>query len=137
MCGNMFGVKRYVHFVSSLREMILAMMELETCLVILPYPDCVTTKKGRPFSNNCSMLSSVTWCKIYVDKLWVGDGTPTFVKIFVGHNIQVAAFNSLELAQKADNFECAVCVCITQSSKVKVVEAGYLLSSSKSTNYTH
>ena len=64
----------------------LAMMELEPHLVILQYPDCATTTKGLAFSDNCSMLSSVTRYQTYVDKLWVGDGTPTRVKMFVGHN---------------------------------------------------
>ena len=89
ICGNMFGLKRYLHFFPTFQEMILAMMELEPCLVILPYLDCTTTKKGRPFSNKYSMLFRVIWCRAYVYKLWLGDGMPTLVKIFVGHNIQV------------------------------------------------
>ena len=81
------------------------------------------------------MLSSPTQCRTYVDKLWVKEGTPTLVKMFVGHNIQVDAFNSLKFAQKVDDLDGAVRVFIIQSSKV--VEAEYLLGSSKTMDDTH
>ena len=45
ICGIIFGVKKWVYFVPNFQEMILAMMELEPFLVILPYPNRVTTKK--------------------------------------------------------------------------------------------
>jgi len=131
----MYGVNRNVHFLPRFRETILAVMGFEPQLVILTYPDCATTTKGRTFSNDCSMLSSVIWCRTYVDKIWVGNGTPTCVKMVVGHDILAAAFNSLEFAQKADNLDGAICVCIIQSSKA--VESGYLLGSRKTMDDVH
>ena len=134
-CGNIYGVKRNVHFIPKFRKMILAMMGLEPRLVILLYPNRATTAQGRSLSNDFSMLSSVTCCQTYVDKLWVGEGTPICVKMFVGHNILAAAFNSLEFAQIAEDLDGAVCVCIIKSSKV--VESGYLLGSRKTMEYVH
>ena len=58
-------------------KMILAIIDLEPCLVILPYPNCATTAKGRSFSKDCLMLPSLTCCRTYVDRIWVGEGTPT------------------------------------------------------------
>ena len=63
------------------------------------------------------------------------NGTPTTVKLFVGHNMPSAVFNSLELAQKADELEGAVRVCFIQASKVVV--AGYLNGSTKTLNVDH
>ena len=131
----MFGVRKYDHFVLSFQEMILAIMELEPHLVILSYSDCATTKARRPFSNNCSMLSSATWCRNHVDKLYVGEGKPTLVKMFVGHDILAAAFNSFEFTQKAVDFDGVVRLCIVKASKV--VESGYLLGSSKTMDDTN
>ena len=135
ICGNMYGVREFDHFLPSFREMIPAIMELEPRLAIFPYPDHATIKTGRPFLNNCSMLSNSTRCRIYVDKLYVGEGKPTTVKLFVGHNTLAAVFNSLEFAQKADELDGAVCMCTIQASKV--VEAGYLLDSSKMMDDIH
>ena len=100
------------------QEMISALMELEPRLVIILYPDCATIKTGHPFLKDCSMLSNTTWCQIYVDKLYVGEGKPTTVKLFVGHDTPAAAFNSLEFTQKAEELDGEVCVCIIQASKV-------------------
>ena len=49
ICGNIYGVRKFDHFLPSFRKMISAIMGLEPHLVILPYPDRVTTKTGRPF----------------------------------------------------------------------------------------
>ena len=110
-------------------------MELEPCIVILLYPDCAITKTGRLFLNNCSMLSNATWCRNYVDNLYVGEGKPTCAKICVAHNILVAVFNSLNLAQKSDDLDGAVRACIIKASKV--VEVEYLLGPSKTMEDTH
>ena len=75
------------------------------------------------------MLSKSTWCQIYIDQFYVGEGKPTLVKLFVGHDILAAAFNSLEFIQNADELDGAVRVCTIQASKI--VETGYLLGSSK------
>ena len=73
--------------------------------------------------------------ELYIDELYVEEGQPTLVKLFVGHNILAAAFNSLEFAQKADELDRAIRVCIIQASKV--VEAGYLVGSIKTMNDIH
>ena len=115
--------------------MLTALMAFEPRLVIILFPDGVTSNKGRPFANKCSMLSSSYRCHIYVDKLFIGEGRPTTVKLFVGHDMPSAVFNSLELAQKADELEGAVRVCFIQASKVAV--AGYLVSSTKTLDVIH
>ena len=115
--------------------MLVVLMAFEPRLVIIPYPDCATTKTGRPFANNCSILCSSYWCQIYVDKLFIEERKLTTVKLFVGHDIPAAAFNSLEFSQKADELDGAVLVCIIQASKV--VEAGYLVGSSKTLDNIH
>ena len=109
--------------------MLTVLMAFEPCLVIIPYPNGAISKKGRPFANRCSMLSSSYWCQIYVDKLFIGEGNLTTDKLFVGHDVPSAVFNSLEVAQKADELKGAVPVCFIQASKVAV--AGYLVGSTK------
>ena len=94
------------------REMMVEFMKFEPCLVIIPYPDSDSTKTGRPFANNCSMLSSSHWCQIYIDNLYIAEGRPTTVKMFVGHGMPAAAFNSLKFAQKAYELDGGVRVSI-------------------------
>ena len=74
--------------------MMIDIMQFEPHLVIIPYPDGDLAKKGRPFANDCSMLSSSYRCQIYIDTLYIPEGRPTTVKIFVGHDMLPAAFNS-------------------------------------------
>ena len=55
--------------------------------------------------------------------------------MYVGHDMPVAAFNSLECAQKAYELDDEVHVSIIQASKV--VEASYLVGSSKTFDDIH
>ena len=100
-------------------------MELEPRLVILPYPDRTTTATSRPFSHECSILSSLARAWLYVDHIWVREGEPTRIKIIVSHDLKAAAFNSIEFAKVADDLNGAVSVCVIQASHIVV--AGYLM----------
>ena len=131
----MFGVKKYNHFVKYFQEKLIELMKFEPCLVIIPYPDGNSTKTGCPFANDCSMLSSSYWCQIYIDKLYIVEGRPTTVKMFVGYDMPAAAFNSLECAQKVYKFNDEVRASFIQASKV--VEAGYIVSFSKTFDNIH
>ena len=86
-------------------------MELELSLVIIPYPDRPTTKIGCPFSKDYSILSNTTLVRIYVDKLYVAEGKSITAKLFVCLGTLSAAFNSLEFAHKANEFDGEVRVC--------------------------
>ena len=44
ICGNMFGVRKYDHFVKHFREMMVELMKFEPRLVTIPYPDDDSTK---------------------------------------------------------------------------------------------
>ena len=99
-------------------------MQFEPHLVIIPYPNNDSSKTGRPFANDCSILSSSHWCQIYIDNLYIAKGRPATVKMFVGQDMLPAAFNSKECAQVAYELDGGVCVSIIQANKV--VEAGYL-----------
>ena len=129
ICANMFGIQRNTHFLSEFRKLLLALMELEPRLVILPYPDRSTTATSRPFSNDCSMLSSLARARLYVDNIWVREGEPTRVKIIVSHNLKAAASSSIEFVKVANNLKGAVSICVIQASKVII--AGYLMVSRK------
>ena len=129
ICANMAGIQRNTHFLTEFRKMLLALMELESRLVILPYPDRSTTTTSRPFSHKCSMLSSLSRAWLYVDHIWVREGEPTRIKIIVSHDLKAVAFNSIEFVKVADNLDGAVSVCVIQASKV--VTAGYLMGSRK------
>ena len=131
----MFGVRKYNHFVKYFQEMLVMLMAFEPSLVVISYPGGATLNKGRPFANNCSTISSSYKYQIYIDHLSIEDGTPTTIKLFVGHNMPSAVFNSLELAQKVDELEDAVSVCFNQASTVVV--ASYLNSSTKTMNVIH
>ena len=56
----MYEDRKYDHFVPSFRDLLLALIELEFSLVIIPYPDHPTSKTSRSFSKDCSMLSNST-----------------------------------------------------------------------------
>ena len=60
---------------------------------------------------------------------------PTTVKLLVGHDNPSAAFNSLEFAWKADQFDGEVCVRTIQANTV--VTAGYLFGSRKTMDDIH
>ena len=135
ICGNMHRFRKYDHFVKYFREMLLALMIFEPSLVVILYPGGATSNKGCPFENECSTICSSYKCQIYIDNLSIGNGTPTTVKLFVGHDMSSDIFNSLELAQKADDLEGAVRVCFIQASKVVV--ADFLDGSTKTMNMTH
>ena len=76
----MVGIQRNTHFLTEFRKLLLALMELEPDLVILPYLDRPTTATSRPFSNKCSMLSSLARAWLYVDHIWIEEGEPTCIK---------------------------------------------------------
>ena len=111
----MYRVRKYDHFVKHFQEMMNEIMNFELRLVIIPYPGGDSSKIGHPFVKECSMLSSSHWCQIYIDILYIPEGRPTTVKIFVGHDMPPAAFNSKECAQVAYERDGAVCVCTIQS----------------------
>ena len=123
--GNMYGVRKYDHIVPCFRELLGALVELEPSLVIIPYPDCPTTKTSRPFSKDCSMLSNTTCVQIYVDELYAAEEKPTTVKLLVGYDTPSTAFNSLEFSRKAGKSDSEVRVCTIQANTV--VTAGYFL----------
>ena len=81
------------------------------------------------------MLSSFHWCQIYTDKLYIVEGRPITVKMFVGHDMPAAAFKTKECAQIAYELDDGVCVSIIQASKV--VKADYLQGSSKTFDDIH
>ena len=74
-------------------------MKFEKSLVVVPYPDGPESLKGRPFAHDLSTLVSSWKCKIYTEEdLYIADGKPTSVKLFVDHDSSAAVFNSLDLA---------------------------------------
>ena len=115
--------------------MLVMLIPFEPSLVVIPYPGGATSNKGRPFAKDCSTISSSYKCQIYIDHLSIGNRTPTTVKLFVGHDMPSAVFNSLELAQKVNELKGIVRVCFVQASKVVI--AGYLNGSTKTMNVTH
>ena len=76
------------------------------------YPDRASTASSRPFVNEWSMLSNLLWSGLYTDKIWVKEGEPTTLKVFVGHDLPVAAFNLIEFAKAADDLDCTVAICV-------------------------
>ena len=65
-------------------------------------------------------------------KIYISNGKTTTAKVFVGHDSVSAIFNSLELAQIAEEKDGSIRVCHIQANKV--VAAGYLQGSTKSIN---
>ena len=138
VAANLYGVKRWDHFVDMFREMIGAIMEFEPSLVVIPFPDSkdALKNKARPFTHEPSVLCSTWACKGYhQEKIYIAEGQPTTVKLFVGHDSVRAIFNSRELVQIADERDGTIRVCHIQASKV--VAAGYLQGSTKSINEEH
>ena len=105
ICANMFGIQRNTHFLADFCKLLLALMELEPRLVILPYLDRTTAATSCPFSNDCSMLSSLACARLYVDNIWVKEGEPTRIKYIVSHNLKSSAFNLIEFAKVADDLD--------------------------------
>ena len=56
--GNIYGVKKYDHFVKEFREMIGVVMSFEPSLVVIPYPGGDESHKGRSFVQEPSTLVS-------------------------------------------------------------------------------
>ena len=81
------------------------------------------------------MLSRLSQYHFYADRIWVGEGRPTCVKLFVSHDLLAATFNSVEFAEKANDLDGTVSVCVIQSRKVG--KAGHLLGSRKTMGDTH
>ena len=90
VCGNIFGVRKYDHFVKVFHEMIAVIMEFEPSLVVIPYPGGVESYKGRPFAHEATPLASSYKCKIYINELIIAEGKPTTAKFFVGHDSPAA-----------------------------------------------
>ena len=135
VCGNIFGIRKYHHFVKEFHEIISVIMGLEPSLVIIPYPGGAESHKGHPFAHEATILVSSYECKIYTNDIYIADGKPTTVKVFVGHDSPAAIFNSLELGQLADEKDGSVRVCHIKVSKVVVM--GYLNGSTKTLNVYH
>ena len=93
--GNLHGVHKTSSFLQNLRVLVVAIMGLEKRLVVLPFPDRPLNAKCRPFQGDASMLSGVSKACLYLEDLWVKEGQDTIVKMFVAHNIDPLAFNSL------------------------------------------
>ena len=124
-----------INFVKEFRELIAVIMGFEPSLVVIPYPGGTESHKGRPFTHEALTLVSSYKCKIYMNDLFIIDGKPTTVKIFIGHDSPAAISNSLELAKLADKKDGSVQVCFIQASKV--VFAGYLNGSINTMDVNH
>ena len=137
--ANIHGVKRWGAFVESLRDMITTvLMEFEPNLVVIPFPESkdAIKNRARPFMYVASSLSSTYVCKGYHQEgLYIAEGQPTIVKIFVGHDSVAAVFNSRELAEIVEGKDGSIRVCHIQASKV--VAAGYFNGSTKTLNKEH
>lgn len=120
----MYGVPRNCVFLDKFREMIFTLMELEPRLVILFYPNHAFIASSRPFTNKYLMLSSVSRACLYADRVWIKEGEPITLKVFVSHNLPAATFNSIEFSKAADNLDGAVSVSVIYYSTV--VKAGYI-----------
>ena len=84
----------YNHFVEKFREMINVIMAFEPILVVIPYPGGNKSHKGHPFAHRPSILVSYWKCKVYINEdIYITDGKPTTVKVFVGHNSLAVIFN--------------------------------------------
>ena len=128
----MHGESINATFLVKFHKLILVLMELESRLVVLlycAYPDRASMTTSQPFVNYTSMLSSLLRARLYTNKIWVKEGIPTIIKVFIGHDLPAAAFNLIKFARATENIDSAVSVCVIQSSKV--VRAGYLLGSRK------
>ena len=76
------------------------------------YPDCASSASGWPFVNEWSMLSNLLWSRLYTNKIWVKEGEPTTLKVFVDHDLPAAAFNLIEFTKATNNLDGAVFVCV-------------------------
>ena len=135
---NIHGIKRWAHFVESLRDIITVLMEFEPNLVVIPFPDSkdAIKNRSRPFMYVPTSLSSTYICKGYHQEgLYIAEGQPTIVKLFVGRDCVPAAFNSREMADLAEEKDGAIRVCHIQASKV--IPAGYFMGSTKTMNKEH
>ena len=115
--------------------MIGVIMSFKPNLAVVPYTGGDESHKGRPFAHEATILVSSWRCKIYTNDIYIADGKPTTIKVFVGHDSPAAIFNSLELGQLADEKEGSVRVCHIQASTVVV--AGYFNGFTKTLNVDH
>ena len=136
VCGNLHGVKKYDHLVEEFCMVTNEIMDFESTLVVVPYPNGPDSHKARPFAYDPSTLVNTWKCKMYIDQnLYIADSKPTSIKLFVGHNSSAAVSNLLDLARQLDEKEASIRVCHIQTSKVVV--AGYLQGSTKTLNKEH
>ena len=56
MSGNIFGVKKWDHFVKEFRELIAVIMNFEPTLVVIPYQDGTESHKGRLFAHEATTV---------------------------------------------------------------------------------
>ena len=81
------------------------------------------------------MLSGVSKARLDLEDLWVKEGQDTTVKMFVAHDIDPLAFNSLEFSVACNDLDGALSVSRIQSSNT--TKAGYLLGSRITMNPPH
>ena len=117
------------------RGLIAVLMKFTSLFVVIPFPEGPDSHKSLPFAHDSSVLVSTWIAKVYVSDLYIAPGKPTTVKVFVGHDEPAAIFNSIDLAKRVDEIDCAVKVCAIQSNKVVVV--GYLNGSTKTLEPEH
>ena len=133
--GNHHGSNKSAVFLENIRLIISAPMWLEKCLVVLPYPDCHTSSKCRPFQGNASTISGVTKLCMYLEKLRIREGVDVTVKKFVAHDTPLISLNTVEFATPCNDFDSAVSISCIQASATS--KAGYLLGSQKTMNDKH
>ena len=133
--GNMHGVKKWDHFVTEFQGLVTVLIKFTSSFVVIPFPEGPDSHKGRPFANNPLVLVSTWTCTVYVSDLYIALVKPTTVKVLVGHNAPAAIFNSIDLAKRVDEIDCAFRVCAIQSNKVVI--AGYLNGSTKTLDPEH
>lgn len=95
-------------FLKNLYLILSVLIGLNYKLIILPYPDCHTTYKGRYVHHDASKISSMTKIKQFVDKVWVREGKESTTKISVSHNVLPIYFSYLEYTTALEACEGAV-----------------------------
>ena len=136
--ANICGIKRWDYFLEYLKKLIEILIEFEPKIVVIPFPGSKDAAKNRsrPFMYAPTPLSSCFIAKGYHQEgLYISEGVPTITKLFVGHDCEPVAFNSLELADLMEEKDGAIRVCHIQASKV--IPAGYFMGSTKTINIEH
>ena len=109
--GNLHGVKKYDHFVTEFQALLAVLMKFTSRFVVIPFPEGPDSLQDRPFAHDPSVVASTWRAKVYVNDLYISPGKPTTVKVFVGHDEPAVIFNSIELAKRVDEIDCAIRVC--------------------------